>query len=231
MSQMNATLSGPEYQEFQGSRVANVPERPGLYAWYYRPASLSREVTVETLSRFFSAESSVTTQINHRYGMRMIARGMGEVFFGLEEQPVKEALSHAFSQAESFLEWFFRHRQFVHFCRPVYIGIAKNLYDRVYRQHLLSLIEYWDDTSRVSRYLSANSEASVQGVMDGLDLPHSFALEARVRGISSTDLMVSVLPTDDVPAGLGSDDAPETATRRALERLLQLLSDPICGRR
>jgi hypothetical protein len=221
-----------ECQEFQGSRIANIPECPGLYAWYYCPASVNRDLTIATFTRFFAPESKVTTIVNQRYGMYLVSNAMGEVCFGSDQQPISEALSSAFATAEPFMRWFFRSQKFVQFSRPVYIGIAKNLYDRVYSQHFLSLSEYWDDASRVSRFISANSQASVQNVMDSLDLPHSFALEARVRGISSTDLMVSVLPTDDMPVAIGSDSSSsESSTRRCLERFLQLLSDPICGRR
>ncbi len=218
--------------EYQGGQVANIPERPGLYAWYYRPAYVSRELTVNTLTRFFAPESSVTTVVSQRYGMHLVSEAVGEVYFGSEQQSVREALTSAYEMAGPFMQWFFRSPQLVRFSRPVYIGIAKNLYERIYSQHFLSLAEYWDDKSRVSRYVSANSKASVQDVMDGLDIPHSFALEARVRGISTTDLMVSVLPTDDMPGTIGSDNSTsETSTRRSLERFLQLLSDPICGRR
>ena len=220
------------FQEFQGSRVAYVPDSPGLYAWYYRPTSIRRESTPGTLTRFLSAHTRITTHIHHRYGLRVVGEAIGQTFLGTDEQAVGDAVAEAFHEAEPFLDWFFRSSQFVHFCRPVYIGIAKNLYERVYSQHYLSLSEYWDDTSQVSRFIAANSETSVQNVMDRLDLPHSFALEARVRGISSKDLMVSVLVTEEMPVTIGPDTAAsDTSTRRALERLLQLLSDPICGRR
>ena len=196
------------------------------------PRSSDRESTPGTLTRFLSSETRITTHVHQRYGVRVIGQSIGETFLGAEQQAVSAAVAEAFEQAEPFLDWFFRSEQFVHFCRPVYIGIARNLYERVYNQHYLSLSEYWEDSSSVSRFLSSNSDTTVQNVMDRLDLPHSFALEARVRGISSKDLMVSVLVTDEMPSAIGSDMAPsDSATRRALERLLQLLSDPICGRR
>jgi hypothetical protein len=220
------------FQEFQGTRVSYVPDKPGLYAWYYRPTSIRRESTPGTLTRFLSSEIRITTHVHQRYGVRTIGQSIGETFLGAEEQAVGAAVAEAFDEAEPFLDWFFRSEQFVHFCRPVYIGIARNLYERVYSQHYLSLTDYWDDTSQVSRFIAANGQATVQNVMDRLDLPHSFALEARVRGISSKDLMVSVLETDEMPPGIGPDTpTSDSATRRALERLLQLLSDPICGRR
>lgn len=218
--------------EFQGSRIANIPESPGLYAWYYRPISVRREFTVPTLARFLSANAKITTDIEQRYGVHIVSNAVGEVILGSEKQGVKEAIKEAFDEAEPFLDWFFRSDQFVHFCRPVYIGIAKNLYDRVYNQHYLSLAQLWEDSSSVSRFMAANEHATVQSIMDSLDLPHSFALEARVRGISSKDLMVTLLATEHMPTAIGPDDASsDSATRRALERLLQLLSDPICGRR
>jgi hypothetical protein len=217
--------------EYRGGQVANIPDLPGLYAWYYRPAAISRQVTVKTLSRFLARESRVRTVVSYRYGMQLISESRGEVCLGAEEQSASEAVSAAFENAEAFMQWFFKSPQFVQFSRPVYIGIAKNLYNRVYGQHFISLIEYWDDDSRVSRFISANPEASVQDVMNSLDLPHSFALEARVRGISSVDLMVSILPTDSIPLAIGSDNASESLIRRSLERFLQLLSDPVCGRR
>ncbi|HJU16003.1 MAG TPA: hypothetical protein VJ770_06005 [Stellaceae bacterium] len=218
--------------EFQGSRIAHVPDQPGLYAWYYRPIAIHRETTPETLARFLSGHARISTEIQQRYGVRIAGEVVGEMLLGTDRQPVRDAIVQAFDEAEPFLNWFFRSAQFAYFCRPVYIGIAKNLYERVYNQHYLSLTEYWEDTSRVSRFLAANELATVQEVMDCLDLPHSFALEARVRGVSSKDLMVSVLVTGDIPSAIGPDTGTsDSSTRRALERLLQLLSDPICGRR
>lgn len=220
------------FQEFQGSRVSYVPDKPSLYAWYYRPTSIHRESTPVTLTRFLSSETRITTHVHQRYGIRTIGQSIGETFLGAEQQAVGAAVAEAFNEAEPFLDWFFRSEQFVHFCRPVYIGVARDLYERVYRQHYLSLTDYWDDTSQVSRFIAANSQTTVQNIMDRLDIPHSFALEARVRGISSKDLMVSVLETDEMPPGIGPDTpTSDSLTRRAFERLLQLLSDPICGRR
>jgi hypothetical protein len=232
MPEISLGQGSAQYQEFQGSQVANIPDLPGLYAWYYRPATVNRQITVNTLARFFAPETVVKTKITQRYGVQLVSTAIGEVVLGADEQPLSAAITAAFETAEPFMQWFFRSPQFVQFSRPVYIGIAKNLYSRVYGQHYLSLTDYWDDASRVSRFISSNVGASVQDVMNSLDLQHSFALEARVRGISSTDLMVSVLPTDDMPLAIGSDNSTsESSTRRSLERFLQLLSDPICGRR
>ncbi|WP_211109554.1 hypothetical protein [Azospirillum tabaci] len=221
------------YTEYVGQRLTRIPARPGLYAWYYRPKSVDREAILRTLGRFFSSESQVNTTVTHRYGVKLIGSAQGEIVFGSEEESVPNAMKEAFDRAEPFLEWFFQSQEFVHFCRPIYIGIAKNLNDRVYKQHYVSLTEFWEDNSSVTRYMSVHPDASVQKVMDALELPHSFALEARVRGIPPMDLVVSILETDQMPESIGPDNIAtnESKTRRALERLLQLLADPICGRR
>ena len=228
-SQASTTLS----KEYQGNRITEIPERRGLYAWYYRPTNINRDAIVRTLSRFLAVEPLISTSIVQRYGLRLTARAKAQPALGADGQAIPDALNEAFSKAEPFLKWFFKSDQFVHFCRPIYIGIAKNLHDRVYNQHYMLLTEYWEPQLPVSKYLSANPSASVQEVMEGLDLPHSFALEARVFEILPRDLMVSVIATDEVPLEVGPDTPTnhETSTRRALERLLQLLSDPICGRR
>lgn len=221
------------YSEYAGRLLTRIPERPGLYAWHYRPRMVNREAILRTLGRFFAPESRVTTSVSHRYGIKLVGSATGEMVFGSDEESVSSAMSEAFDNAEPFLNWFFRSEHFAHFCRPIYIGIAKNLNERVYRQHYVSLTEFWQDDSGVTRYLFANPEATVQQVMDSLVLPHSFALEARVRGIAPTDLTASILETEQMPDTIGSDSmaSNEPATRRALERLLQLLADPICGRR
>lgn len=221
------------YKEYSSRRLADIPEQPGLYAWYYRPRSVNRENILRTLNRFFAPEHRISTEISHRYGMKLVGTAVGEIVFGSDQETVSKAMEEAYDNAEPFLDSFFKSEHFVHFSRPIYIGIARNLKERVYRQHYVSLTEMWQDHSPATRYLQANPDASVQQVMNSLDLAHCFALEARVRGIAPSDLLVAVLTTDQMPESIGSDSvtSSEPASRRALERLLQLLADPICGRR
>jgi hypothetical protein len=135
---------------------------------------------------------------------------------------------------EFFLE-FFQSPFVQYFTRPIYIGIAKNLNARVYQQHFMQLGEVWEDSSPVSRLLSRGDKLSVQQVMKRLDLKHSFALEARVRSIAPRDLEAHIFRTDKLPTGIEDTEDEEgcggAAARRALERILQLVADPICGRR
>lgn len=221
------------YIELRGNQVTKAPESPGLYAWYFRPVSVDKSSLLLTLTQLLSVQPQVNTTVVQRYGMRYVSSGMARIALGADQQAVAQAIARAFDEADPFLEWFFQAAEFVHFCRPIYIGIAKNLRDRVYVQHYTTLIEFWEPEGRVSKFLSANPDATVQTAMDTLELQHSFALEARTCGIVPRDLMVSVLATDEIPEAIGPDtDATnETSTRRALERLLHLLSDPVLGRR
>ncbi|WP_244084469.1 hypothetical protein [Desulforhabdus sp. TSK] len=166
--------------------------------------------------------------------MRYISTSQLSLVFGHKQQGVSDVLNEVIVTSDEFLASFFKSDAVQTFTRPIYIGIAKDLYTRVYDQHYSSLLSMWEDTSPVSKYLSVNADATVQTVMDNLSIPHSFALEARVRQIAPIDLIVHIYPTESLPKDIGPDvDDPqcESAARRALETLLQLVADPICGRR
>jgi hypothetical protein len=219
--------------ELRGDRVIDAPDLAGLYAWYYRPIRSTRDGIIATWGRLLTTRPTISTRVTQRYGVRYISEGLGNVVLGSDERKVAEAIREALDHAPHYFESLLESDQFVHFCRPIYIGIAKSLRERIYSQHYLSLIDYWDEEQRVGRFLKSHPDATVQFVMERLDIPHSFALEARVMGISPRDLTVSIFPTPRIPATIGSDvDADsESTTRRALERLLQLLTEPVCGRR
>lgn len=219
--------------ELRGDRVIDAPDGPGLYAWYYRPINPTKESVVVTLVKLLSTQPAITTKITQRYGVQYIGETLGNIVLGAEERSVVGAITEAFEEAPLYLESLFASEQFVYFCRPIYIGIAKGLRNRIYSQHYVSLIDYWGEDHRVGKFLKSNEGSSVQHVMEKLDLPHSFALEARVHGISPRDLFVSIFPTDKLPDSIGPDNESgnDSTARRALERLFQLLADPVCGRR
>lgn len=174
------------------------------------------------------------TEVEMRYGLKLISESQLKAEFGSQKQSAFEVINQATKQSESFFSDFSKSDFIQIFSRPIYIGIAKNLNTRVYGQHYSSLVEMYDITSPVNRYLSIHPDSSVQEVIDSLGLPHSFAIEARVRNIAPRDLVVNIFATDSLPTDIGDDsDDPQldTPSRRALERLLQLVADPICGRR
>jgi hypothetical protein len=219
--------------EFRGDGVIDAPQRPGLYAWYYRPINPTQKNLTETLVRLLTTRPVIRTTVTQRYGLRFVSESSGKVIIGSEESNISNSINDAFEHAPEYLISLFKSTHFVYFYRPIYIGIAKNLRERIYSQHYSSLIEFWDDESSVSKFLKTYGSATIEHVMTSLELPHTFALEARVLGISPRDLVVCAFPTDLLPENIGLDleNADDSKSRRSLERLLQLLADPVCGRR
>jgi hypothetical protein len=220
--------------EYQGSQIARIPHQQGLYAWYYKPGVIDEQAISKTLSSFLGTTIEISTSIQMRYGVRLISTSPLNLVCGEQQETASKVLDEAIANADKFFLDFFKSNAVQIFTRPIYIGIAENLHKRVYRQHYLSLTEMWDDNHPVSRHLTAYPQATVESVMKLLSLSHTFALEARVRQIAPRDLVVHIFPTTTLPKDIGPDsDEPkqDTAARRALERLLQLVADPICGRR
>jgi hypothetical protein len=227
-------MLGSNPTQFQGSQISRIPLNPGLYAWYYKPLVIDEGTITKILSSFLETSTEISTEIQMRYGIRLVAKAPLKTEFGSQRQSALEILKQAVEKSDSFFMNFFRSNAVQSFSRPIYIGIAQNLNYRVYNQHYLTLSDMYDISSPVSRFLSIYPDASVQQVMERLGLPHTFALEARARNISPRDLVVHIHTTDALPSDIGPDtDDPQldTPARRALERLLQLVADPICGRR
>lgn len=220
--------------QFQGNHLPRIPQIAGLYAWYYKPLIIDEQTINKILFSFLNSPGDIYTEIELRYGIRLTSKTTLDISYGSQLQSATEVLNTAIACADSFFIDFFKSQVVEIFTKPIYIGIAQNLYKRVYGQHYLALTELWDDASPISKYLINKPDATVQLVMEKLNLSHSFALEARVRGIAPRDLIAHIYPTNSLPANIGpdSDDSQtDNNARRALERLLQLVVDPICGRR
>lgn len=224
-----------EQRQFQGGiQIARIPQISGLYAWHYKPLLVDTNTLTKTLISFVDNQGEIQTQINMRYGVRLIAESSLNMFYGSQNQSLSEIFSEAIQYGENFITHFFKSEAVQLFTRPIYIGIAKNLYTRVYQQHYLSLDQMWNDNSRISQYLTLHPDATVEKIINELDIPHSFALEARVRKIAHRDLIVNIFPTKDIPSEIGNDNEDikaDTNYRRILEKVLQIMADPICGRR
>lgn len=221
-------------QRFQGSQISKVPALPGLYAWYYKPLVIDEKSISRNLSSFLNSTVKVSTEIEMRYGLKLVSKVFPSAEFGSQRQSPAEVVYQAVTQSGEFFSIFFNSGIVENFSRPIYIGIAKNLNNRVYNQHYSSLVSMYDIDSPINRYLSRHPNSTVQELMNSLDLPHSFALEARVKNLAPRDLSVSVFVTDQLPEDIGSDETDpdlDSKSRRALERLLQLIADPVCGRR
>ncbi len=210
---------------FQGSSIVNVPELPGIYAWYYRPLALGNR-EVQTLGKLITSPSHVETEISMRYGLKWQVESDAEILYSTKRQPANEFLSEIILDGGDLINLFLQHPMVPHFAKPLYIGIhKKNLRERI-QQHRDLLTQLWHSKSLVSQYLEAHPDATVEQVIKdlnsnspGLDLKHSFALNARVKGVTPRDLVVYVYPTQNI------------TQLRNLERVLHFLTDPICGRR
>ena len=109
-----------------------------------------------------------------------------------------------------------------YFAKPLYIGIdTKNLHRRI-KEHYDLLDQLWNPNSVISKYLAGHPNATLEEVLKELNLTHSFAVEARVKEITLRDLVVCVYQIERL-------DSPDELKK--LEHILQLLADPICGRR
>ena len=225
--------------ELQGDDIVQAPKsQGGIYAWYYRPRVFSGsgpEGATETISKFINTAMKLDSEVQVRYGLRYRSQSHLDVHYGSERKPAADVIAKAVQTSGPFIKAFVQGFMVPCYSKPLYIGISRNLFQRVYRDHYTALTQYWDTVSPISRFLQANPDASVQDVMQSLGLTHSFAIEARVRKLAPRDLVVFVCPTDDLPKQ-GSDsetevDSDSNNPLRLLEQVLQMLADPICGRR
>ena len=209
--------------EFQGSNIIDTPELPGIYAWYYRPHVFG-DHEAKTLGRLITSPSSVKTEIAMRYGLMWEVDSDVNVLHGGKQrrQPADKIVLEAVASGGDLVESFFKSLMLPYFAKPLYIGRSENLYQRVYKEHYVLLTELWELDTPVSKYLAGHPDATVKEVLEQLNLPHSFAVEARVKGLRTGDLRVCVCQIEI------SDSQAEL---RKLEQILQLLADPICGRR
>ncbi len=97
----------------------------------------------------------------------------------------------------------------------------------------LAFVRSWMDEAQFETERLLREEFnSLEQLTADLQIKRSFALDARARGIATGDLIVYVYPTTEfVTAITNDDDADEDSMRRSLERVLHLLTDPVCGRR
>ena len=204
--------------EFQGSDIVDTPELPGIYAWYYRPPIFGNR-EAEILGKLITNPSRVKTEIALRYGLMWTTDSDVDVLYSTKRQPADKIVLEAVAGGGDLVESFFKSLMLPYFAKPLYIGRSENLYQRVYKEHYVSLTELWELDTPVSRYLAGHPDADVEEVLNQLGLSHSFAINARVKGIAPRDLMVCVCPIE-IPGKL-----------RDLEQILQILADPICGRR
>ena len=200
---------------YQNQGLADIPHTPGLYAWYYRPRRQDIMSFTTRFDKLLQQSYSISTTVDFRYNQHIAVKNTGT------QQP--EAHRTSFGDAAPVLAELFAGESFLGFCRPLYIGVAakQTLYTRVYKQHFTQFSSYWQENSNVNTFLTRNPDATLDELASATGEEVKFALQARFYGISPQDLAVSVLPVD-------AESADKLV---AIESLLQLLADPVCGRR
>ena len=208
-----------EIIEFQGSNIVDIPQQQGIYAWYYRPPVFNNR-EVETLAKLITTPEGVKTEIAMRYNLIWETDSNVNVLHGGKQkrQPVNQVVSEIITDEGDLITSFLKSWMIPYFAKPLYIGQTENLYQRVYKDHYIPLMELWEPNGSISKYLEENHSADVQDVLNRFDENHSFAINARVKGIAPRDLVVCVCLVD------------QQGNLRDLERILQILTDPICGR-
>ncbi len=203
--------------EFQGSGIVEAPELPGIYAWYYRPQASGNNVPA-ILGHLIKTPFRVKTEIAMRYRVIWTAESEVDVLHGAERQPADQVVAKIVTDGGELIKSLLQNAMVPYFATPLYIGISRNLSRRV-KEHYDALTQLWETDAQVSSYLEQHPDAAVEEGQDQCDLNHSFPLNARVKGIAPNELVVCVFPIE----------APDNL--RDLEQILQILADPICGRR
>ena len=211
--------------EFQADGKIKAPELPGIYAWYYRPLVFGTG-DINKLSKLITTPSCVKTEIGMRYGLTWETDSDVNILYSAKRKTVDEFLLGTFDKSGELIRTFFLDNMVPHFTKPLYIGIdRKNLRERILKHRDL-LDKFWNSESPIHQYISANPDATVEDVIKNLklyvpdlDVTHTFALNARVKGLTLRDLVVYVYPIEK------QDELSD------LEKILQLISDPICGKR
>ena len=213
-----------------------APDAPGVYAWYYSPKLTTQTEFTKQIAALCMSTGSTEGRLTIDYGISLFYRALAELRYSNDSEHtlIAEALKNNLTAVQNAFESFL----VPYFTRPIYIGMAKHLRTRLYNDHYKELVSYWEPDNPVSRFIGSytgkeNYHIIVDTVMSRLSLPHSFALEARVRGFFPGDLRAFFIETSEFEPTLkttGLTEDEERVARRTVERLFQLISLPVCGR-
>jgi hypothetical protein len=224
-----------KFQAYRGSRLFQIDSVPGIYAWYFQPfveTSWSFDNVAKTFASLLNSPPQIRTTVDLRYGIRWEVSTPMALAESSQTQRKDSQLFERVSEGSPFLKDFITSNLAPAFSRPLYIGLSEDLNRRICKDHYEALSEFWEDDSFVSRYVTANQLATVGQTMHDLSIGHSFALEARVRAISPADLVVFVQPLPELltlsDKTQSKSDLPKKL--REIEKVLQWLADPVCGK-
>lgn len=228
-------------ETFYFQNLSNLPNIGGIYAWSLEPANFNNILTIEKiLNCYGNQELFIDLKTSLRYGISFNSEILANSSWG--NACVASDLLHNLKQESLPVLKNFLNSHFTSFSRPIYVGIAKNFYNRIYQGHAKKLENFWDLESEVSKYLANNQNVKIQEIIDKRIAKHSFSLQARLKEIAPRDLKVTIFPIDNnliTQLNLIDNEDEEDEekneihkkTRRDIEKILHVLSDPILGRR
>jgi hypothetical protein len=212
-----------------------APETPGIYGWYYVPKFTDEAEFASKLSALCMSAGSMEGRVRIDYGVSLNYEA--QVVPRYERRGELDLISEALNKNLPAMRGAFENFLVPFFTRPIYIGMAKNLKQRLYNDHYKEMLGHWEPRSPVSMFLQTYNRAatphlSVDDLMTKLSLTHSFALDARVRGFPPRELKAYFIETNEFEPGASEKltDEEERMTRRTIERLFQLICLPVCGR-
>lgn len=217
--------------QLRASRVYTAPSEPGLYAWYYRPSSTDPKSLAAQIANLCIGPANAAFSLKLDYGLRFESRAQSTTRTS-DGKSLAEVIEEAFSESLDVLSEMLSNHLAPFFTRPIYIGMASSLRSRLYDGHFKEMLDLWDPDHPVSIFLETTETTSrhpaeiVEMVCRKLSIPHSFALEARIRGFATNELFVHYIVMPNAKTGNTADKGE----RRAAERLLQLVSLPVCGK-
>lgn len=208
---------------------------PGIYAWYFSPRQLDVQDLPQAVAALSLSANQITTSVRLDYGTQLVGSGYSKAVYGSAQENVQDVIAGVVESSGALVAEAFCSILAPLFTRPIYIGMASSLYDRLYDNHYKELSGYWEPGNAINEFLLVCETSShsdmVMHVMDKLGLGHSFALEARVRGFRPSALIVVfTLFDEDASLALLRERVDGRKHRRQLERALQIISLPTCGK-
>lgn len=223
----------PLVGQLPAPRVHTAPDAPGLYAWYYRPHSADRKVLAAQVANLCIGPADANFSLRLDYGLRFETRAQSTTQTS-DGKNLHEVIEEAFAESLDVLSNTLRNHLAPFFTRPIYIGMASSLRSRLYDGHFKEMLDLWEPDHPVSTFLETfetkphHPTEIIEIVSRKLGIGHSFALEARVRGFTVNELSVHYIVMSEPEEA--SSNGSGRGERRAAERLLQLISLPVCGK-
>lgn len=219
-------------KHFRFSEVAQAPNTPGVYAWYYRIELTNKDIATCIESVELETNPDVKDAIVHAFLDTHLFRYYKEVpyfvalsgqlkprYEGLIDQraDVSPSLIRRLSNTPANLYELKRTLRLAIplFASPIYIGVATRL-----RERLMQHVRLIDSLQHLRASAVEDAYTQPHTGSEDEDRDHKFAYEvSMVRGFRPSSLIVNTLelPVDD-------------SIRYDLENILNRINYPLCGR-